>query len=169
MDVRELLIDLFGRVDEHVDDALAGLDDERLTVTVVPGTNPIGWLIWHSTRVQDDHVSDLLEGDQLWVSDGWAARFGVDPDPHNTGYGHSARDVAMVVPDGVDALRGYHAAVAARTRDLLEVVTAADLDRIVDERWDPPVSLGVRLISVADDDIQHTGQALYLRGLLERR
>ena len=43
------------------------------------------------------------------------------------------------------------------------------LDRVVDERWDPPVTLGVRLISVVDDDVQHTGQAAYLKGLLADR
>jgi hypothetical protein len=169
MEVHDVLTDLFGRVDEHVDDALTGLDDESLSVTVIPGTNPIGWLIWHLSRVQDDHVAELLGDEQIWISGGWAARFGVDPDPHNTGYGHTAGDVAAIRPDGIDALRGYHAAVAARTRGLLAGLTAADLDRIVDDRWDPPVSLGVRLVSIADDDIQHAGQAAYLRGLLERR
>jgi hypothetical protein len=44
-------------------------------------------------------------------------------------------------------------------------VTPADLDRVVDKRWDPPVTLGVRLVSVVDDDAQHVGQAAYVRGL----
>ena len=72
-------------------------------------------------------------------------------------------------PDGPEALLGYHEVVAARTRRFLRACTAGDLDRIVDERWDPPVSMGVRLVSIADDDIQHAGQARYVRGLLERR
>ena len=46
--------------------------------------------------------------------------------------------------------------------------TEADLTRIVDERWDPPVSLGVRLVSVVTDDLQHVGQAAYVRGLTEK-
>ena len=48
-------------------------------------------------------------------------------------------------------------------------LTDADLGRIVDERWDPPVTLGVRLISVISDGLQHAGQAAYVRGLAERR
>ena len=48
-------------------------------------------------------------------------------------------------------------------------VTDDDLDRIVDERWDPPVTLAVRLVSVVDDCLQHAGQAAYARGILSRR
>ena len=49
---------------------------------------------------------------------------------------------------------------------MLEGLSPADLDRIVDRRWDPPVTLGVRLVSIADDCLQHAGQAAYVRGLL---
>jgi hypothetical protein len=59
--------------------------------------------------------------------------------------------------------------VRERTSAYLATLTPGDLDRVVDERWDPPVTLGVRLISIADDEIQHAGQAAYARGLLERR
>ena len=97
-----------------------------------------------------------------------AAAFGLESDPDDTGYGHRPDDVARVRPDGPEALIGYYEAVAARTAQLLAGVTATDLDRVVDERWDPPVTLGVRLVSIADDDIQHAGQAAYLRGLLGR-
>jgi hypothetical protein len=49
----------------------------------------------------------------------------------------------------------------------LAALVPADLDRVVDRRWDPPVTLGVRLVSIADDSLQHVGQAAYLRGLLD--
>jgi hypothetical protein len=38
---------------------------------------------------------------------------------------------------------------------------------VVDASWDPPVTLGVRLVSVISDDLQHAGQAAYLRGMIE--
>ena len=139
-----------------------------LTTPPGPGTNPVGWLVWHLSRGQDHHVAEIVGEDQIWVSGGWAPRFGLDPDPQNTGFGHSPDEVAAVRPDGPDALVGYYTAVAARTRALLERVTAAELDRVVDRRWDPPVTLGVRLVSIADDDIQHAGQAVYARGMLLR-
>lgn len=169
MDVRDLLIELFDRIPDEIAVAVDGLDAETLHRAPEPGTNSIGWLVWHLTRVQDHHVSELLDEDQVWATSGWAARFGLDADPANTGYGHRPADVEVVRPDGADALTGYYAAVAARTRELLDGLTAADLDRVVDERWDPPVTLGVRLISIADDDIQHAGQAAYARGLLAAR
>jgi uncharacterized damage-inducible protein DinB len=169
MDISVLLRELYGRIDEHVDEVLDGLDPALLGVAPAPGTNPIGWLLWHLTRVQDHHVAELLDEAQIWVTGGWAEQFGVTPDPRNTGYRHDAADVAAIRPRDLDALRGYHAAVAARTRTLLERTTADDLDRVVDTRWDPPVTLGVRLVSIADDDIMHAGQAAYARGLLERR
>ena len=93
---------------------------------------------------------------------------GCESDADDTGYGHRADQVAEVRPDSPEVLIGYYEAVAARTAELLAELTATDLDRVVDERWDPPVTLGVRLVSIADDDIQHAGQAAYLRGILDR-
>lgn len=169
MDVSDLLLDLYGRVDEHVRDVVTGLDAATLVERPEPGANTIAWLVWHLTRVQDSHVAELLDVEQEWVEGDWARRFGLAPDPHDTGYGHTAEQVGAVRPDGPEALLGYHEVVAVRTRRFLRACTAEDLDRIVDERWDPPVSMGVRLVSIADDDIQHAGQARYVRGLLERR
>jgi Protein of unknown function (DUF664) len=168
VDIRDLLLDLFGRIPDEVHVAVDGLGPDDLIRTVVPGTNSIGWLVWHLTRVQDDHIADAFGLDQLWGSGEFAAGFGLQPDTGNSGYGHTPDDVAAVRPESVAALVDYFDAVDGRTRSLLADLTAADLDRIVDRRWDPPVTLGVRLISVADDDIQHAGQAAYLRGLLGR-
>jgi len=169
MDLNGLLRDLFGRIDEHVRDAVVGLDAEALVTSLVPGANTIGWLVWHLTRVEDHHIAEILGQEQLWVSEGWALHFGVHADPDNTGYGHTAADVMTIRPESASALLDYYAAVAARTRELLASTTASDLDRVVDRRWDPPVTLGARLVSIADDEIQHAGQACYVRGILERR
>lgn len=168
MDVGELVVELFGRIDGHVDEAIGGIDPDLLHSPPAPGANTIAWLVWHLTRVQDHHMSELLGEEQVWATGDWAARFGLRPDPHDTGYGHTEEQVASVRPDGPDALRGYYDAVAARTTAYLGGLSSADLDRVVDERWDPPVTLGVRLVSIADDDIQHAGQAAFARGILER-
>jgi uncharacterized damage-inducible protein DinB len=169
MDARDLLLDIFGRVPEEIATAIDGLDAETLTTIPEPGTNSIGWLIWHLTRVEDAHIAELVDEDQVWTTGDWAARFGVEPDPENSGYGHTAEQVAAIRPDSAAALTGYYDAVAARTRTYLGGLTPDALDRIVDERWDPPVTLGVRLVSIVDDEIQHAGQAAYARGLLEAR
>lgn len=169
MDVTALLLEIYGRIPPLARHAIDGLDLPALAEPPEPGANPIGWLIWHLTRVQDDHIAELLPAEQLWVTGDWASRFGLEPDPHNTGYGHTPADVATVRPQRPDVLLDYLDAVDARTRGFLAGLSADDLDRIVDRRWDPPVTLGVRLVSVADDGVQHAGQAAYVRGLLERR
>jgi hypothetical protein len=164
-----LLLELFGRIPPRARAAVEGLDAEQLASRPAPDANPIGWLVWHLTRVQDHHLADLRKDYQVWVSGDWAARCGVEPDPANTGYGHSTDDVATIRPDDPNVLVGYLEAVAARTADYLGQLRDEDLDRLIDESWDPPVTVGVRLISVAADDLQHVGQAAYVRGLLPTR
>lgn len=166
MDVAGLLLELYGRIPPLARHAVEGLDRDQLTWSPAPRANTIGWLVWHLARVQDGHVSEILATDQLWVERGWAGRFGMDPDPDNSGYGHSADEVAAVRPDSAETLLAYLDDVDQRTRSMLAAVTAEDLDRIVDRRWNPPVTLGVRLVSIADDSLQHAGQAAYVRGLL---
>ncbi|MEE9416716.1 MAG: DinB family protein [Acidimicrobiales bacterium] len=164
MDASEVLIEMYDRVVPLAKQAVAGLDAEALRLAP-DGANSIGWLVWHLTRVQDDHLSALFESEQVWVEAGWAERFGLDADPNNIGWGHSPDDVARVRPESVDALLEYLDAVDSRSRTWLRGLTSADLDRIIDKRYDPPVTMGVRLVSVADDCLQHVGQANYLRGI----
>jgi uncharacterized damage-inducible protein DinB len=166
VDATSVFSELFGRIGPLVREAVEGLEPDQLTTAPRPGANTIGWLVWHLTRVQDDHIAEILETDQLWVTGDWADRFGLPPDPSNSGYGHTPEEVAAVQPDSRDALIGYYEAVDRRTRNMFDQLTADDLDRIVDRRWDPPVTMGVRLVSIADDSLQHAGQAAYLRGLL---
>jgi uncharacterized damage-inducible protein DinB len=168
MNTGELLAELFGRIPDEIHVAVDGLTADDLAWAPSDGRNSIGWLVWHLTRVQDDHVADLIDEDQLWATGPWATRFGLEPDRHDTGYGHGPADVARVRPESAAALLEYYDAVAARTDEFLSTLSDGDLDRVVDTRWDPPVTLGVRLISIADDDIQHAGQAAYVRGLLGR-
>lgn len=169
MDVTALLLETYGRIPSLARHAVDGLDVDSLVESPEPGSNPIAWLIWHLTRVQDDHIAELIPAEQLWESGDWASQFGLEADPHNTGYGHTPEEVATVRPQRPEALLEYLDAVDARTRDFLGGLSPDDLDRVVDRRWDPPVTLGVRLVSVADDGVQHAGQAAYVRGLLERR
>jgi len=166
MDVAAVYLELFGRIGPLAEEAVAGLDAEQLARSPGPGRNTIAWLIWHMARVQDHHVSELIDEEQLWVTGGWASRIGLPPDPLDTGYGHTAEQVAGVRPPDGQALIDYLEAVNARSVRFLESLTDADLDRVVDRRWDPPVTLGVRLVSISDDGLQHAGQAAYVRGLL---
>jgi len=169
MDVSDIFDEAFGRLPSIVRSAVDGLSAEQLASPPSPGANSIGWLVWHLTRVQDDHVAELIDEEQIWASGDWAPQFGLRADPSNTGYNHDAHEAAAVRPQSSEALVGYYDAVAARTMSYIATLSAADLDRVVDASWDPPVTLGARLVSVASDDLQHAGQASYVRGLLARR
>ena len=168
MNSSEILADAFERVSESVHRATENLDAPSLLARLDGQSNSIAWLVWHLTRVQDDHVADLLETDQIWISAGWVDRFRLPFPPEDTGYGHSSDDVAAVVVSSPNLLLGYFDEVHDRTAHFLRGLSETDLDRVIDERWNPPVTLGVRLVSVIADDLQHAGQAAFLRGVLER-
>jgi uncharacterized damage-inducible protein DinB len=167
MDAAALLLDLFGRIGPVAREAVEGLSPDRLTERPGPDANTIAWLVWHLTRVQDGHIAELIDGaEQVYVTGDWGPRFGLASDPDDSGYGHSAAAVASVRPTDGDALLDYLDAVTAVTEGYLRGVSAEDLDAVVDRNWDPPVTLGVRLVSVADDCLEHAGQANYVRGLV---
>jgi uncharacterized damage-inducible protein DinB len=163
----ELLTDSLERVRESVAAALDGLSADELIQRPTRDANPIGWLVWHLTRVQDDHIADVAGTEQVWTADGYADRFDLPYDTATHGYGQSSEEVGQFRADA-DLLSAYYDAVHARTMEYLAGLAPDDLDRIVDERWDPPVTLGARLVSVVNDDTQHVGQAAYARGLLGR-
>ena len=165
----ELVVDAFRRIRGAVHRAVDGLTAEQLSFRVEPGANSIAWLVWHLTRIQDDHVAGVAQSDQVWISRGWVDRFGLPFDPRDTGYGHQADEVAAVRVDSGELLVGYYDAVHEQTTRYVERLGDADLARIVDRSWDPPVTLGVRLVSVIADDLQHAGQAAFVRGILQRR
>jgi uncharacterized damage-inducible protein DinB len=168
MSVADLVTDGFARIQQVVHGAVRGLTEEQLAERLDDGANSIAWLVWHLTRVQDDHLADLEDAPQVWTEQGWHKRFGLALDPADTGYGHGPEDVAAVRASA-ELLTGYHDAVHDQTVAWVAGLREDQLDRIVDERWDPPVTLGVRLVSVLSDDLQHAGQAAFVRGILQRR
>jgi uncharacterized damage-inducible protein DinB len=161
----ELLTDAFGRVRETVHAAVRGLSADQLAARLDDDANSIAWLCWHLTRVQDDHMADAFGVEEVWPA--FSGRFALPFGPGATGYGHSSAQVAEVRVAG-DLLTGYQDAVHEQIVPLVSQVTDADLSRIVDEGWDPPVTLGVRLVSVISDCLQHGGQAEFVRGILLR-
>lgn len=167
MDISVLLSDSLGRVAEAVPEVVDGRDREALAWRPDPDANSIAWLVWHLTRVMDDHVAEVAQREQVWTGQEWQARFALPFPPADHGYGHTSEQVgAVVVP--AELLAGYHAAVSEMVADFVAGLVPDDLDRVVDERWDPPVTLGVRLVSVVNEVNQHLGQAAYVRGLWER-
>ena len=165
MNPAELLVDAFDRLHQTATAAVDGLTDDQLAARPAPDSNSIAWLVWHLARVQDDHVAGVAGTEQVWTAQDFVTRFDLPVGASATGYGMSAEEVGRVRV-GADLLAAYATAVHEATVAYLATVTPEDLDRVVDERWDPPVTLGVRLVSVLSDDLQHAGQAAYARGLV---
>jgi hypothetical protein len=162
----QLLTDAFERIREVVHEVVDGLTSEQLGHRIDDDANSIAWLVWHLTRVQDDHTADVMGTEQVWTAEGWAERFSLPLDLADTGYGHSSDQVASVQVASGDLLTGYYDAVHAKTVAYVSGLKDGDLTRIVDPGWDPPVTLSVRLVSVISDDLQHAGQAAIIRGIL---
>ncbi|WP_030296320.1 mycothiol transferase [Streptomyces katrae] len=169
MKATEVLADAYGRIREVVHDVVEGLSAEELNARVDPKANSITWLVWHLTRVQDDHVADASGLEQVWTAQDWFTRFALPVPAEATGFGQTAAQVGKIVVESGELLLGYYDAVHEQSTAFLRGLAAADLERVIDERWDPPVTLGVRLVSVIADDLQHAGQAAYVRGALQRR
>ena len=167
MNASELFVEAFGRITQLVRQSVTGADSAGLAYRPEPGANSIAWLAWHLTRVQDEHLSDAAGVEQAWITEGWHQKFGMEPDSHNTGYGHGPDEVAAI-PADAGLLLAYHEAIAARSLAYLATVDDAEGNRIIDRSYDPPVTVGVRLVSVVSDNLQHAGQARYLRGIIDR-
>lgn len=165
---RTILRDAFDRVAEQVAAVTDGLTAEDASWRPDPGANSIAWLIWHLSRVQDDHLADLAGTEQLWATGGWYEKFGLPFDQGATGYGQNSDEVGQVTAEPAH-LAGYQQAVHTATLAYLDVLTEAELERVVDTRWDPPVTAAARLVSIVNDCTEHAGQAAYVKGMLERR
>jgi Protein of unknown function (DUF664) len=163
----DLLLDTLSRVRENVHAVLASTPHSQLAKPPAPGTNTIAWLVWHLTRVLDEQVAEVFGYPAAWEAGGWRERLALPVPPDAHGYGMTFDEVLQVRASAAH-LRGYFDAAAAAADEALRGVTDADLDRVVDESWDPPVTMAVRLVSVLDDCVQHVGQAAYASGILSR-
>ncbi|MFP5313510.1 MAG: mycothiol transferase [Actinomycetes bacterium] len=164
MNSRELLLEAFDRLPALVRQALEGLSAEELQRRPSGHGNSIAWLIWHTGRVEDAQVAAAAGLEQVWKADGFVSRFSLPLAGGDTGYGHSSHQVDAVRAPR-ELLQEYYEAVHRQTATVLADIGDADLDRVVDPHWDPPVTLGVRLVSILGDCLQHIGQAAYAKGL----
>ncbi|PFG34204.1 mycothiol transferase [Sanguibacter antarcticus] len=167
MTALDILSDGFDRVREGVREVADSLTTDQLDVRPAEDANSVAWLLWHTSRVQDAQMAALAGTPEVWTASGWADRFGLDLDPTETGYGHTQEQVAAVRGVTSEQLVGYHEATVERTREILAGMTEADLVRVIDESYDPPVTVGVRVLSILADDLEHVGQAVFVRGMVE--
>ncbi len=166
MMTNEVLIDAFNRINKVVHQTLKGLSDNDLLFIMDKVPNSIAWLTWHLTRIQDDHIAGAFNIDQVWTSKGWYEKFDLPFDKLATGWSQTSKETRQVIV-GSKLLLGYLDEVTEVTIKCIKGLKDSDYKKVVDEHWDPPVTMAVRLISVISDDLQHAGQAAYLRGIIK--
>jgi len=166
MEQHAVIADSLGRGRGVLHRALDGMSDEALAYRPAEHMNPIGWLAWHIARVEDMHVADLLDEGQLWTDGDWHERFNMPPDARDFGTRQTLDQVNAVNSPSAELLLEYYGAVAARTDEYLNTLTAKALDRVLDEpQFQPLPTVGVRLNSLVHHAAHHAGQIDYLRGL----
>ncbi|MEO7448697.1 MAG: DinB family protein [Humibacillus sp.] len=164
-----VLTDAFERLRDGVPAVVQGLSTDELLWRPDPAANHVAWLLWHLSRQHDAQVAALADEDPVWTGEGWADRFALPYSLDAHGYGMSDADVAAFTVADAALFGAYQSTVHEATVRYLGALDAAAYDRVVDDRWDPPVTVGVRLVSVVLDGAKHLGQAEYVKGLLRRR
>ena len=164
MDAIEILKDLARRPLEAAEGLRDSLTPELLNAH--PGhDNSIAWLLWHAGREIDEQVSALSGEEPVWTALGFDERFDLGTERHELGFGQSGQRARSIVVDDVELLYAHLEAVVDAQLAYLDSLTAADLDDVIDENWDPPVTRAARLVSVSEDALQHVGQAAYVAGM----
>ncbi len=166
MECNDILADGYGRVPESIEKVLNGLNHDDINWQPSKDANSIGWLIWHLTRQQDTQIAALMGEEQVWIRDKWYSQFQRTPDPKDNGFGHTPEQVSSFKSPDTRTLLDYHRAVLERSKKYFLTLSKADLDKeLNDARFQPPPTIGVRLVSILGDGLQHAGQAAYVRGL----
>jgi hypothetical protein len=166
MDWRDLIVDGFERLPELAEEAFAGVRAADFDRAPEPGANPLGWTVWHLTRVEDGQVADLMGEPDVWVRDGWHRKFNRPPDHDDSGYGHTPAQVRAFRSPSAKVQLDYLHATTARTKRYLASLTPADLPRPIEPGPDPS-TVAIRLVSILADCHQHAGEAAYINGLLK--
>lgn len=169
-----VLRDGFGRVLESIQALMERTDPQLLGYRPSEHANSIAWLVWHLTRVQDDHFAHLANAlwpdsvaEQCWISGGWYSAFDLPYARLDTGYGHSSEQVGECGTLDAVQLLEYYRAVQEFSNGVLGRLREEDFGTVIDRRWDPPVTVAVRLVSILNDTTKHAGQAEYVKGLFE--
>ena len=166
MEAKDIVIDALERIRGILQRTLPGLTLDEVHRQPTPDTNSIAWLTWHLTRVQDNGISGLFGQEQAWISQSWHAQFGMAPDPDNEGQGHTPEQVAAFRAPSIQTLLDYHDSVSTRSKAFVRSLAPEGFNRELDEpQYQPRPTVGVRLVSVLSDNLQHAGQVAYLRGV----
>ena len=153
---------------EGLQKAVDGLTPAELRWQPTLASNPISWIVWHMARVEDRWVNQVLRGGvELWISDGWHAKFGMSEDAH--GYGDTAAQVRAMPDVAMSDVLEYYEAVRKSTLAHLEQMTPAELEATYDHPRRKGLTGAWILGHILVEESQHLGQIAYIRGMIRGR
>ncbi len=168
MEWKDLLLDGYDRIPQELEEILNELKKTDLDWQPKTECNSIGWTVWHLARVQDAQIAALMNEEQVYIKQKWYAKFNRPANPRDTGFGDTPQDVAGFKSPGTEVFLGYARSAVDQSKRYINSVSNTELDRVLDEPWfEPPPTVGVRLISILADGHQHIGEASYIRGILK--
>ena len=165
MNWHTLIVNIFDNLSMVLGRTLDGLTQKELDQQPAHDSNSIGWLVWHILRGQDLGIAGLMGDEQLWIREGWHAKFNRPPEPMDFGLGHTPEDLAAFKSPDIKVLSDYQQVVLEQTKRYLNNLSESELDRKLDHPVFPTVA--ARIIALISDNLQHAGQAGYVRGLIQ--
>ncbi|MDA1215963.1 MAG: DinB family protein [Chloroflexi bacterium] len=166
MDTGTFFLNALGRADGTLKRALEGLTREELMQQPAgPGSNPIGWLAWHLTRVQDGYGSRIAGVEQVWRTQKWYEKFGLEETPPS----YKPETVGTFDPISAELLLEYYEMVKTATVGYIASLSAEDWERQLPQidPSRPPQTVADGVAIITSDNIQHIGQIAYVRGLIK--
>lgn len=167
---KDLLLDTLDRAVERFEAAFVGISLEEANrfplAEQVPSLKSLTWLAWHTARELDLQTSHLAGHQPIYISQGWTSRFDLAVDDWEDGWNHSLDQAQAIQSSDNQLTLDYLKAATQLTKTYIRDLDPASMEDIIDTNWTPAVTRGVRLISIIDDAIMHSGQAVYARRLL---
>lgn len=156
----------FVRAGGELTGVLVGMDESLLDRRIAGFPNPVGWTAWHISRNVDRNCSEVAGRSQQWV-EGWAEVFGRPADPADTGFNHTAADVAAFRSPSVEVQLAYHAAAQGVIAEYLESAPDDDALRpVISPTLGNTYPVEVRIARTLYDAVAHLGQLTVLRALV---
>lgn len=165
MDALALLTDLAGRPRTALTMAQDRITPENANIHPCGHDNSIAWLLWHTGREIDVQLAHLAKTDEVWNAAGFREHLSLGDLGDTVGYGHASEQARSIVVEDTQLLLDYVFATLDALEAYLKMLAVSDLDDVVDDRWDPAVTRGVRLVSIIDDAVAHIAQVAYICGM----
>ncbi len=129
-----------------------------------PQANPIGWILWHVTRVEDFWIQFFIQQKlELWEREGWHQKFNLPT--RDNGFGHTPEQVAQFPALDLKELLANGDAVRQGTVEYLHTLSPDQFESVPRQRR-PEMTVGAVFLQITGEFYQHLGHIAYLKGLL---